>query len=104
MLRVLLSLSEPEMWELVDIVIPKIKAKWKDIAYCMRYEGYKVDAIATECHDLKECCMKLFTNWLSTSHAPTPKTWQILLEHLKRVDELTAAVEQIEKELISSKE
>ena len=90
------------MWELINIVIPKIKAKWQDVAYCMRYEAYEVDAITTESRDLKEDCMKLFINWLTTSHPPTPKTWQTLLDHLKRVDELTAAVEQIEKELISS--
>ena len=91
---VLSLLSEPEMWELINIVIPKIKAKWKDIAYCMRYQPYEVDAIATdpECHDLKERCVKLFTDWLDTSHGPTPKTWEILLEHLKCVDGLTAAV------------
>ena len=91
------------MWELIDIVIPKIKAKWQDVAYRMRYEPYEVDAIAIESRDLKECCIKLLTNWLKTSHPPTPKTWQALLEHLKCIDELTAAMEQIEKELISSK-
>ena len=90
------------MWELITIVIPKIKAKWQDVAYCMRYEVLEVDAIATESHDFKECCMKLFTNWLKTSHPPTPKTWQTLLDRLECVDELTAVVEQIEKELISS--
>ena len=91
------------MWELINIVIPKIKAKWQDVAYRMRYELLEVDAIATESHDLKERCIKLFTNWLKTNHPPTPKTWQTLLEHLKSVDGLTAAMEQIEKELISSK-
>ena len=90
------------MWELINIVIPKIKAKWEDVAYCMRYKVHEVKAIATESHDLKERCMKLFTNWLTTSHSPTPKTWQTLLDHLKRVDELTTAVVQIEKELIGS--
>jgi len=92
------------MWDLINIVILKIKAKWKCVAYCMRYEVLEVDAIAIESHNLKECCIKLFTNWLSTSHPPTPKTWKTLLDHLKCVDELTAAVEQIKKELISSEQ
>ena len=92
------------MWELINIVIPKIKAKWQDVAFRMRYEPLEVYAFAKESRDdLKECCIKLFTNWLTTSHPPTPKTWRTLLEHLKCVDELTAATEQIEKELISSK-
>ena len=90
------------MWELINIAIPKIKAKWQKVAYCMRYEVYEVDAIAAESPNLEERCVKLFNNWLSTSHPPIPKTWQTLLEHLKSIDELTAAVEQIEKELISS--
>jgi len=90
---------------LIKIVIPKIKAKWKDVAYLMGYNEYDVDAIATESpHNLKECCEKLFTNWLMTSHGPTPKTWHTLIEHLKQVDELTAAVEEIEKELIDCKD
>ena len=95
---------EPEMWELISIVSPKMKAKWKDVAYCMRYQLYEVDAIAAEHHDLKEQCMNFFTNWLTTSHSPTPKTWSTLLKHLKQIDELTAAVEQMKKELFSSKD
>ena len=79
-------------------------AKWKDVAYTMRYEIYEVDAIATECHDLKGCCEKLFTNWLTTGHGPTPKNWQTLIGHLKQVDDLTAAVEEIEKELNNRKD
>jgi len=90
------------MWILIKIVIPKIKAKWKDVAYSMGYKVHDVDAIATESpHNLKECCQKLLTNWLMTRHGPTPKTWHTLIEHLKQVDELTAAVEEIEKELIN---
>ena len=91
------------MWELIKIVIPKIKVKWEDVAYRMRYEVHEVEAMKRESHDLEECCMKLFTNWLKTNHPPTPKTWQTLLDHLKCVDDLTAVVEQIEKELISRK-
>ena len=92
------------MHELLNIVIPKIMAKWKDVAYTMGYEIYDVDSIATECHDLKGCCEKLFTNWLTTGHGPTPKNWQTLIGHLKQVDDLTAAVEDIEKELNNCKD
>ena len=87
------------MLELLKIVIPKIKANWEDVAYSMRYSVYEVDAIATESLSLKERCVKLFTNWLTTAHPPTPKNWLTLLEQLKQVNELTAAVEEIEKEL-----
>ena len=91
------------MNELLKIVIPKINAKWKDVAYSMRYKVYEVDAIETGCHDLNKCCAKLFTDWLTTHHVPTPKTWRTLLDCLKQVNELTAAVEEIEKELINCK-
>ena len=78
------------------IVIPKIKAMWKDVAYSMGRSVYDVDAIQEESHDLKQCCQKLFSDWLKTSHHPT---WGILLKRIKEVDDLTAAAEEIEIEL-----
>ena len=97
-------LSGPEMSDLLNIVIPKIEAKWRDVAHHMRYQLYEIDAIATDHHNVRDCCVKLLTDWLTTRHPPTPKTWQTLLDHLKHVDDLTAAVEEIEKQLVNCKE
>ena len=87
------------MWELTKIVIPKIKAHWEGLAYCMGYSIGEVEEFDKEGKgDLHECCEKLFINWLTTSHGTKPKTYQTLLDHLKKID-LTAASEAIEKEL-----
>ena len=93
--------TEPEMSDLLNIVIPKIKAKWKDVAHHMKYKLYEIDAIATDHHNVKDCCVNLLSDWLETCRHPT---WQTLLDHLKQDIDLTAAVEEIEKELINRKE
>ena len=91
------------MWELTEIVIPKIKTHWEDLAYCMRYSAGEVEAFDREGKDLHECCKKMFINWLSTDHGPKPKTYETLLKHIKKISNLTSAFEAIEKELIEGK-
>jgi len=91
------------MWELKEIVIPKIKAEWNDLAYCMRYKPEEVEGFRKDSRDLSECCEKLFTDWLRTSHGPTPKTYQTLLKYIKKIDKLTAVSKTIEEDLIKGK-
>ena len=70
---------------------------WDDVAFSMGYSVYDVDAIQKESyHDLKQCCQKLFTDWLKTSHRCT---WGNLLKCIKGIDDLSAAAEEIEKSL-----
>ena len=92
------------MWELTRIIIPKVKAQWKELAYCMRYSIGDVDGFDREGRDLTDRCEKLFGNWLTTNHGPTPKTYQTLLKYIKDVDNLAAASEEIEEELIKGKD
>ena len=94
----MLLLSEAQMWELIIIVIPKIQAQWESLAYCMRYGIEEVKGFKRE--GFKECCKNLFSNWLTTDHDPKPKTYQTLLEHIEKIDELTAVSVEIRKELI----
>jgi len=94
-----INFSEPDMWNLIKIVIPKVKASWEDVAYSMGYDVYFVEATKEDFSNLDKRCRKVFTDWLTTSHGPTPKTWQTLLSKLKDVDDLKAAVESIDKEL-----
>ena len=96
-------LSDAKMWELIQFVIPKIKAHWKDLAYCMRYSPEEIEGFRKDSQDLKECCEKLFVNWLTTHHGPTPKTYQTLLGNIKKVVELKDDCKQIEEILIKSK-
>ena len=89
------------MWKLIKIIIPKVTAEWEDLAFCMMYEVEEVNSFKKGSNgDPEQCCRKLFENWLATSHAPVPKTYTTLLNHIKQVEKLTAASEKIEKELI----
>ena len=45
----------------------------------------------------------LITGLPCTDHGPTPKTYQTLLKHIKKIVSLTAASEAIEKDLIEGK-
>ena len=86
------------MHRLTKIVIPRIKAKWKNVAFSMKYSYRTVEAIERESYNLEECCQNLFAKWLDTSHHPT---WKALLDYIKDVDDLVAAAEEIENELDS---
>ena len=69
----------------------------------MRYSIGDVQAFNKDGRDVRECCQELFTNWLTTAHGPTPKSYQTLLKYIKKIDEFAAASEEIEKELIKGK-
>ena len=93
--------SEPDIWQLTKVVIPKIKAEWKDVALSMGYGMHNIKDIKLESEDFKECCQNLFSDWLETDHGPTPKSWRTLLSKIKQVDSLTTAAEEIEMELLT---
>ena len=88
------------MWELTEFVIPKIKDNWDSLAYCMRYTIGDVEAFRKDSHNLKECCIKLFSDWLTTDHGPTHKTYQTLLNCIKKINAFTTVSGEIEKDLI----
>ena len=92
------------MHELTEIVIPKIKACWRNLAFAMRYDIEDVNGFDKGGSDLKERCEKLLTDWLTTGHDPTPTTYQTLLKYIKKVANLKAASEEIEKKLIEGKD
>jgi len=98
-----LLLSEAENWELRKFVIPRVKAEWENLAYCMRYKPEEVEAFRRDSKDLEESCGRLLTDWLTTSHDPKPKTYKNLLKYIKKIDKLTAVSKQIEKDLIEGK-
>ena len=90
------------MADINNIVIPRIKAEWEDVAYALRYKISTVKAIKTNNENPKKCCQELFVDWLSTDHGVTPKTWSTLLEKLKEVEDLAAATNDIMKDLQKS--
>jgi len=91
--------TKPDMWDVVKIVFPKIKAEWKFVAYSMRYTIYDVNTFENDAHNSKESCLNLFTDWLTTDKGVTPKTWQKLIERIKDVDGLQSTAEDIMQEV-----
>ena len=85
------------MWQLNEIVVPRVNTHWEDIAYTsLRYDIPEVDGIkAKHKDDPRMCCQELFKDWLSTEHGVSPKTWKKFLDQLKKVSQLTASVEDI---------
>ena len=92
------------MWELTNIVIPRVKAHWEKLAYRMEYSIGEVKGFDRDGRDLHDRCEKLFGNWLETGHGPTPKTYQTLLKCIKDVDYLNSVSEEIDAELTKGKE
>ena len=61
------------------IVVPRIKAEWKDVAFSMGYEPHDVDAIDQDFRNLKQRCQYLFADWLGKNRDPT---WKALLKYV----------------------
>ena len=85
---------------LKEFVIPKMAAKWKDVADFLDYDLNTIDIIEEQYrNDCEKCSDKLFRDWLSTSHGVEPKTWTTLLMRMKRIQCLAVATSDIEQEL-----
>ena len=69
----------------------------------MEYTIAQVEAIKQDGKDVGDRCSKLFEDWLKTPHGCTPKTWGTLIKRIKDVDELYAAADQIQKEILGGK-
>lgn len=95
--------SEPKMWDLIKIVIPKIKADWKHFAYSLEYDIATVKAIERNSRDSQQCCENLFEDWLTTENSAFPKTWSTLLQKIRQVDGLFTAADDIKRELSNKK-
>ena len=89
----------PEIWDLVNLVIPKVKASWVKLAYSMGYSVNAVRGFERDGRNSDEQCRKVFEDWLTTGDGCIPKTWQTLLQRIKRVDDLTSAADEIKEKL-----
>ena len=94
------------MGDLNRIVLPRILAHWKEVAYALKYDISTVRAIEeNNKENTRKCCMQLFEDWLTTNHGASagPKTWSTLLNVLGNIEELTAVREDILKDLSATK-
>ena len=70
------------------------------MAYFLDLDISRVEIIRKQHpNDPEESCTEVFVYWLTSDEGISPKTWGILLKALKEIKKLTAATEQIEKEL-----
>ena len=78
---------------------------WKDVAYALWYKIVAVDKIEANSQDPKKQCQDFFQDWLQTNNGGRagPKTWETLLNAIKKVKQLTRAREEIITELGISK-
>ena len=91
--------TKPEMWDIIKIVFPMIKAEWQYVAYSMKYAPNDVSTFERDAKDCKGSCLKLFTDWLTTNNGIAPKIWLTLIEQIKEVDGLQQAAKDIEEEV-----
>ena len=83
------------MFDLTEIVIPKIMNEWEYIAEALCYDFATIKAIReSNREDPKKCCRELFKDWLMTNNGAEagPKVWSTLLDTLKQVDEIAADI------------
>ena len=90
----------PDMKQLMDLVIPRVAADWRRLAFAPEFEISTVKIITLKGSDDPElCCEELLHDWLSTDHGIKPKNWTTLLAALKLIKQLTGATAEIEKGL-----
>ena len=96
---------EPEMIDLLKIVIPKVMNEWEYIAYALHYEPAIIESIKEKKRENpKKCCEELLKDWLTTNNGAKagPKVWLTLLNTLKineisdeTVEDITTQVKEL---------
>ena len=90
----------PTMKQLMDKVIPRVAADWKQLAFMLEFDISRVNIVKQKGRDDPEsCCYELLCEWLSTDHGMKPKNWTTLLTALKQIKKLTSVTDEIEKDL-----
>ena len=83
------------MFDLTNIVIPKILNKWEYIAKALHYDLATITAIKQQ-KNSEQQCREFFNDWLTTSHGAQagPKVWSTLLNVLEEVDEVSGDIKK----------
>ena len=91
----------PQLDDLKMIVVPRTAAHWITLATFLDFEVARVELIKRQCcGSPRDSCIKVFNHWLTSDEGISPKTWGVLLEILKEIENLTSVTEKIEEELI----
>ena len=58
-------LIEPDMHDLIRVVIPRVSSEWEKMAYALLYKVPTVKSIRNDHKgDSTQCCIVLFEDWL----------------------------------------
>ena len=89
------------MKQLIDKVIPRVAAQWKELAFMLCFDIPKVNIIELKGKsDPKTCCREVLCDWLSSNYGKEPKNWKTLLTALKEIKKLASVTNEIEKDLL----
>ena len=90
----------PAMKYLIEKVIPRVAADWKQVAFMLEFDISRVNIIKQKGRgDPESCCYELLCEWLNTDYGIKPKSWTTLLTALKQIKKLTSVTDEIEKHL-----
>ena len=79
-------------------VIPRISAEWQTVAAYLEYSIAMKNLISrTNKGLLRDCCIELLQDWISTDNGVKSKTWEKLIEVLSEISSLAAVTKQIKK-------
>jgi len=94
--QILNLISEPQIGELIQFVVPKVAADWQTLAYNL-VDMSEVSIIEKKNpNDPEKCCQDLFVCWLTSNK---DVEWQHLLNALKKIKKFTSATEEICEQL-----
>ena len=91
------------MKNLHELVIPKIFTEWKEVARSLCYSQEaieKMDKDSLKVYPM-QCCEDLFRDWLCSDDSMSPRSWKVLINSLKQVQQLMKSAKQIEKDVQS---
>ena len=80
-------------------VVPLVASKWERVGYGLGFDVEQIDIIKCDHKEVEKRCKELFHRWLRGDTGKHPRTWDVLLETLSEIPELTAAKEKLENEL-----
>lgn len=88
------------MKQLICIVIPRVAAYWKQLAFMLEFDLSRVNIITQKGkEDPESCCHELLCEWLNTDYGTRPKNWTTLLIAIKQIKKLANACDQIKEDL-----
>ena len=83
------------MYQLVRIVIPKLKNQWKYLAEALMYDPATIHDIEKKRYgDVELCCRDVLKGWLETNTGleDEQKVWLTLVDGIKKADGISPNV------------